>query len=243
MSLMDRFTVLAESEKSNGCSRLLLEKAFAGSSMEEFDNGSNISDVVVWDEGQQSAILFLDKDWNVSGFSWTDEEQDPDFNWMDSPELASFFASCISWARKNGVSLEEAGCMDGHLDAEKLDEPVEASMKNLLQELRVVLEDNNCLMEDIAYVKMLDRNGSPVCIAPEIFMEMASSVEYMDGRFYASIQSDMEIVLKDGSFIGRMWADGSEWFRFYRAPERNPDIRNLGRDDLCFFNSDMDKKD
>lgn len=241
MSLIDRFTVLAESAKSNGINRLLLKKAFAGSSIEEFDNGTEVLNVILWDEGSQSAILFLNKKWDVTGFIWNDDESTMEMDWEDSPELTSFFASCVSWAKENGVSFEEAGCGEVHDDL--FNEVQEASTKNLLEELRLVLEDNHCSIDDVAYVKMLDRGGSFVCIAPEIFMEMASGVEYNGGRHYAAIQSDMEIVLKDGSFIGRMWADGSEWFRFYRTPEKNPSISNLGREDLCFFNHELNMKD
>jgi len=231
---MDRFTVLSESAKSNGINRLLLEKAFAGSSLESFDNGSDIADVICWDEGFQSAILFLNEEWKAVGFTWNDEEH-PEAEWKDSPKLAQFFDACILYACKNDIPLDELGCRDG--DAVENEEQVIPGQrhKNLLNELRQTLEDNHCLMEDVAYAEMMSRDGSLVCISPAIFNEMASEIDYVDGSMTASIHPDLKIVLKDGSFIGRMWADGSEWFRFWKHPEMDPEMANLGRDDLCFF--------
>lgn len=253
MSLMDRFMVLASKAQSNGIDKVLLQQVFYGSRMEGFDNGSDdITDVILWDEetqsGSQSAILFLDRDWNVSGFSWSDNEI-PDLEWKDDASIASFFADCIAYARENGISLDDLGCADADSGEESADD-VPASdfisggrVKNLLNELRTTIEGNYCSMDDIAYVEMRDRNGRMVCISPAIFMDMASQIEYQDGRHEAAIHNDLKIVLKDGSFISRMWSDGSEWFRFYEKPDMNPNIVNLCRDDLCFFNSDMDRKD
>ena len=107
--------------------------------------------------------------------------------------------------------------------------------KNLLNELRQTLEDNKCFMDDIAYAEMMSRDGRLVYISPAIFTEMASEIDYVDGSKCAAIHPDLKIVLKDGSFVGRMWADGSEWYRFYKRPDVNPEMANLGRDDLCFF--------
>lgn len=112
MSLMDRFRVLAEKAES-GVDRDILERAFAGSILDSMETGmSDIADVVVWDEGEQSAILFLDGNWNVSDFSWTDGEEDPDFNWRPVPEMAEFFSKCIAYAREKRIPLDECGCAD-----------------------------------------------------------------------------------------------------------------------------------
>lgn len=235
MSLMDRFTVLSESAKSNGINRLLLEKAFAGSSLESFDNGSDIADVICWDEGSQSAILFLNEEWKAVGFTWNDEEERPGAEWMDCPELVQFFDACILYACENDIPLDELGCRNEDVVEDGCERIPGQRHKNLLNELRQTLEDNKCFMDDIAYAEMMSRDGRLVCISPAIFMEMASGIDYVDGSMCAAIHPDLKIVLKDGSFVGRMWADGSEWYRFYKRPDVNPEMANLGRDDLCFF--------
>lgn len=237
MSLIQRFTVLSESAQNRGLDRLTVEKAFAGSSLEAFDNGSDISDVVCWDEGQQSAILFLDSQWNVAGFTWNDEEERPNAEWIDSPELAAFFSSCISYAKENHLSLQDLGCADG--DAENGDEDsIWEAPVSLMEEVRQVLEDNGRVVEDVAYVKVPMKRGGFACILFEHFAEIASGVEYERIGSGPAIHSDLCIVLKDGSFLGRMWSDGSEWFRFHEAPEQNPEMACPSRDELCILYSD-----
>lgn len=236
MSLIQRFTVLSESARNRGLDRLTVEKTFAGSSLEAFDNGSDISDVVCWDEGQQSAILFLDSQWNVAGFTWNDDE-DARAEWVDSSEMASFFSSCISYAKENHLSLQDLGCADGNAEDEDENSIWEAPV-GLMEEVRQVLEDNNRVVEDVAYVKVPRKDGGFACIPFEHFAEIASSVEYERIGSGPAIHSDLCIVLKDGSFLGRMWADGSEWFHFYDAPEQNPEMACPSRDELCILYSD-----
>ena len=65
--------------------------------------------------------------------------------------------------------------------------------------------------------------------------------KYVDknGKTAKNVLEDVVlIVLKDGSFLGRMWADGSEWFHFYEAPEQNPEMACPSRNELCIFYSD-----
>jgi len=238
MSLIQRFTVLSESAQNRGLDRLTVEKAFAGSSLEAFDNGSDISDVVCWDEGQQSAILFLDSQWNVAGFTWNDEEKRPNAEWIDSPELASFFSSCISYAKENHLSLHDLGCADGDAEDEDEDAFYEAPV-SLMEEVRQAIEDSGRSVEDVAYVKVVRKNaGGYACIPFEHFAEIASGVEYERIADGPAIHSGLCIVLKDGSFFGRMWSDGSEWFHFYEAPEKNPEMAFPSRDELCILYSD-----
>ncbi len=83
------------------------------------------------------------------------------------------------------------------------------------------------------------KDGNAVCISPERFIEIASGTDYMDGIGGPAIHEALKVVLKDGSFIGRMWADGSEWFRFYERPEMNPTMSDIGREDLCILSKDV----
>ena len=237
MSLLERFNVLSESAQNHGLDRLTVEKAFAGSSLEAFDNGSDISDVICWDEGQQSAILFLDSQWNVAGFTWNDEEERPNAEWIPSAELAHFFSSCISYAKENHLSLQDLGCADGDAEDEDEDSIWEAPV-SLMEEVRQVLENSSHVVEDVAYVKVPMKRGGFACIPFEHFAEIASNVEYERIGTVPAIHSDLCIVLKDGSFFGRMWADGSEWFHFYEAPEQNPEMACPSRDELCILYSD-----
>lgn len=234
MSLMDRFNVLSQSAKDKGLSKDILAKAFAGSSMDGFDNGSEITDVICWDEGPQSAIVFLNEDWNVLDFSWVDEDANPDWEWKSNPELAGFFASCISYAKENHLSLHGFGCAD----AEDEDAIHEAPV-NLMEEARQALEDSGRSVDDVAYVKVVRRNaGGYACIPFEHFAEIASSVEYECIADGPAIHSGLCIVLKDGSFFDRMWSDGSEWFRFHEAPEKSPKMAYPTRDEVCILYSD-----
>lgn len=238
MSLMDRFNVLSQSAKDKGLSKDILAKAFAGSSMDGFDNGSEITDVICWDEGPQSAIVFLNEDWNVLDFSWVDEDASPDWEWKSNSELAGFFASCISYAKEHGIPLDEAGCRDAS-DEASTEKAFGRQPKNLLHELQIILEGNSCSIGDVAYVEVMAKDGNAVCISPERFIEIASGIDYMDGIGGPAIHEALKVVLKDGSFIGRMWADGSEWFRFYEKPAMNPKLSDIGREGLCILSADV----
>ena len=114
MSLMDRFNVLSQSASDRGVDKAILVRAFDGATYDGFDNGSNITDVVCWDEGSQSSILFLDKDQKVLDFSWVDSESPKDWDWKSDSKLAGFFASCIAYAKSNGLLLSDVGCKDYH---------------------------------------------------------------------------------------------------------------------------------
>lgn len=237
MSLIQRFTVLSESAQNHGLDRLTVEKAFAGSSLEAVGNDSSIADAVCWNEGQQSAMLCLDTQWNVAGFLWNDEEECPNAEWIPSAELAHFFSSCISYAKENHLSLQDLGCADGDAEDEDEDSIWEAPV-SLMGEVRQVLENSNRVVEDVAYVKVPMKRGGFACIPFEHFAEIASDVEYERIGTVPAIHSDLCIVMKDGSFFGRMWADGSEWFHFYEAPEQNPEMACPSRDELCILYSD-----
>lgn len=254
MSLMDRINVLNESAKARGFSKDLLEKVFAGSSMDAFDDGSEVTDVITWDEGSQSAIAFLvrtDDTWKTMGFSICEDVEPGSWDeWKELPAGIELVQGCIEYADASGISLESVGCTGaskyGARPGEADDVPAWARTDygetTLYKEVRSALKLNGYSEEDVLYAEVMTKNCNVVCIEGSRFLEMAKEVKYNAYQWVSkpAIQDDLRIVFKNGSFLSRMCCDGSEWFKLYEAPDLNPKYSNLDRKDLCLLNADLE---
>lgn len=251
LSITERMHALHDRLEGNGCTKDLLERVFVGSSMDAFDNGSEVTDVIVWDEGSQSAIAFLarqDDSWRTTGFSICEDTEVGSWDeWKDFPEAMELVEACIAYARENDISLEEVGCIgatppgDG---LEDVDDAPEYGGTTLYNEVKAILKLNAYGLDDVLYAEVMAKDCNVACIEGARFLEMAKKVKF-NLHWWSSkpvIQDDLKIVLKDGSYLVHMHCDGSEWFKLCQAPDMNPKYSSVDFNDLCFLTNDASKE-
>ena len=99
-------------------------------------------------------------------------------------------------------------------------------MANLLEETLKVLKNLQVDEEDVAWVGSYDGD---LAISWKKFKKIASKTFYDGGYGGQEIAEDLVIVFKDNSWMERQEYDGSEWWSYKKAPERQKKAKTFTR--------------
>jgi len=82
-------------------------------------------------------------------------------------------------------------------------------LTNFYEETIDVIKNVGKTLDDVLYVYIEGK-----CCKPEKFFEKIKEIEYDSGYGLQEINSSLEIVFRNGSFLKRSEYDGSEWWSF-----------------------------
>jgi hypothetical protein len=103
---------------------------------------------------------------------------------------------------------------------------------NFKEEIIEKLKLHNYSVNDIAYVVVFDRKGNRHCVDANEFLEYAARINYDNGYGTDYIETNIQIVMKDGNYFSRNEYDGSEWFNLNIVPSLDEAVEAFDENEM-----------